>query len=149
MIVWAALHDAKNFRVSNATVLILVGLYVMAQGVLGFPTWSDDLAGGALLFGLGFLMWLMRILGAGDAKLMLPVGAFLGLQALGPFAFLLIIFSFVMYAAILLSHVFKASGGFFGWLATMRTEGKVPYAVPLAMSAVPVLVLKAYLGLVA
>ena len=147
LIVAAAIHDARHFRIGNRLILILIAVYLVARGAVGFPDWTDDLAGGALLFVMGFAMWMLRVLGAGDAKLMLPLGALMGLTALAPFAILLIGVSLIMYAAILIAHVARASKGFAGWLAAMRREGRVPYGVPLALASVPVLMLKAYFSL--
>lgn len=143
LLIWAAVHDARNFRVPNTTVLAMLVLYLPAQGLLGFPTWQNDLAGGVLLFVMGFAMWAVRLLGAGDAKLMLPLGMLLSLGGLGPFAVLLIFFSGCLYCAILVSHAMGLKGGIGGWLGKMKSEGKVPYAVPMALAAVPVLALKA------
>lgn len=142
---YIAIHDARNFRVANTSVLVVLGLYVAAQGVLGFPGLLQDLAAGAVLFGMGFAMWLLRTLGAGDAKLMFPLGLHLGMDGLPVFAVLLMVSSVLFYLVLSLCHMAGATRGLAGWFAGLKSGGRLPYAVLLALSAVPVLLLKASL----
>lgn len=139
-----AVYDAKHLKIRNAAVLLLLLLYLPAQGFLGFPTWSDDLLAGGLLFVLGFVMWLARALGAGDAKLMLPLGMHMGYLGLAPFAVILTVFSVLFYLAITLAALKSPSSGVLGWLAGMKTKGRMPYAIPLCVASVPVLLLRVY-----
>ncbi|MCA0941684.1 A24 family peptidase [Salipiger pacificus] len=140
---WVAVYDARNFTIRNGTVLALLALYVLAQGVLLFPTLRGDLVAGALLFGIGFVMWLLRGLGAGDAKLMLPLGMMLGMQGMLPFAALLMLLSVLLYLLLVICRAFGAERGLWGWLARMKTEGRVPYGVPLALASAPVIFIQA------
>jgi prepilin peptidase CpaA len=77
-----AFTDIRKFRVYNAlTVPLLVsGLlyHSLFSGGIGF---SDSALG--ILFGFGVLIipFLMRLMGAGDVKLLAGVGAWLGLKA--------------------------------------------------------------------
>ncbi|ANT63766.1 hypothetical protein AYJ57_25195 (plasmid) [Salipiger sp. CCB-MM3] len=138
-----ALRDAKQFRIPNAAVLAMLALYLVAQGALLFPDWTGDLFAGVLLFALGLVMWLLRALGAGDAKLMFPLGLSLGASGLMPFAILLMLVSILLYIAILISRLLKSERGLGGWFSRMKTEGRVPYGVPLALASVPVLIVQA------
>ena len=75
----AAWHDVRSFRIPNAItvpgVLIGIALNTFLPSGLGF---TPALYGFALgLFGL-LPLYLLRIWGAGDVKLMAVVGAFLG-----------------------------------------------------------------------
>ncbi|WP_353474337.1 prepilin peptidase [Salipiger sp. H15] len=140
---WVAVHDARHFRIRNATVLAMLGLYVLAQGAMLFPTLPGDLLVGGLLFGVGFVMWLLRALGAGDVKLMLPLGMMLGVQGVLPFAVLLMVLSLVFYLLIVIFWKFRAETGPWGWFARMKAEGRVPYGVLLALAGAPVLFIHA------
>lgn len=140
---WVAVYDARNFRIRNSAVLIMFGLYLLAQGPLLFPAFRGDLLAGGILFGIGFVMWVLRALGAGDAKLMLPLGLMLGAPGLLPFSVLLMTLSLVFYLLIVLSTAFGAEKSIWGWFARRKTEGRVPYGVLLAFAAIPVIFIQA------
>jgi prepilin peptidase CpaA len=75
----AAWHDAKSFRIPNAIIVIGVVLGIALNSFvptgLGFSSAALGMLAG--LVGL-FPLYLLRIWGAGDVKLMAVVGAFLG-----------------------------------------------------------------------
>jgi prepilin peptidase CpaA len=75
----AAWHDLKSFRIPNSItvpgVLLGIGLNAVLSSGLGFTSALHGFALG--LFGL-LPLYLLRIWGAGDVKLMAVVGAFLG-----------------------------------------------------------------------
>ncbi|MDU8928281.1 prepilin peptidase [Alisedimentitalea sp. MJ-SS2] len=138
-----ARHDAKHFKIRNKDVLVLLALYLPAQGLLFFPALTSDLFAGVLLFALGFTMWLLRSLGAGDAKLMFPLGLHIGYAELATFAAILFVFSVFLYAAIRLAAFSNLQSGLGGKLAQLKHEGRVPYAIPLCVAAVPAILSRA------
>lgn len=140
--VGVAWYDARHYKIRNSVVLTLLGLYLVVAGISGFGSWQGDLIAGGLLFSVGFVMWMLRGLGAGDAKLMFPLGMLLGFDGLLPFAVLLMVFSVLLYVGIVISRALGARRGIGGWMAGMKTTGKVPYGVLLAIASVPVLLLK-------
>jgi prepilin peptidase CpaA len=75
----AAWHDLKSFRIPNAITLsgalLGIGLNAVLPAGVGFTSALQGFALG--LFGL-LPLYLLRIWGAGDVKLMAVVGAFLG-----------------------------------------------------------------------
>jgi prepilin peptidase CpaA len=75
----AAWHDATSFRIPNAIIVIGVVLGIALNSFvpagLGFSSAALGMVAG--LVGL-FPLYLLRIWGAGDVKLMAVVGAFLG-----------------------------------------------------------------------
>ena len=137
-----AVYDARHFRIPNSWVLVMLALYLFSQGPLGFPFWKTDLMFGGLLFLLGFVMWMLRSLGAGDAKLMLPLGMHLGLAGAVFFAILLMVVSGLFFVSIQVAGKTSPQGPFGQSRVKMKTSGKVPYGVLLAVSAVPVLIAK-------
>ena len=75
----AAWHDIKNHRIPNLLVVagVLIGFFLRAR----VDGWSGAADGGqGLALGLAVLLpfYVMRMLGAGDVKLMAMVGVFLG-----------------------------------------------------------------------
>lgn len=146
----AAWQDFTTWKIRNWTVLSLVAAYALvalgrwlAPGVGGVLDTLDagsplagDLAAGALLFAIGVVLWLLRLLGAGDAKLFLPIGLFVGLSHLLPFALALIAGAIV--AAVALR--FPVPLHYQTWpvlfrIDEIRKTGKVPYGVIMVAAA--------------
>ncbi|MBB6224931.1 Flp pilus assembly protein protease CpaA [Rhizobium leguminosarum] len=63
-----------------------VGAALFASSGIG-----GDVGAGLLMFMLGVVLWAFRLFGAGDAKLFLPIGLFVGWHEMLPFAFLLLV----------------------------------------------------------
>ena len=85
LLVYAAVIDIRSHRIPNRLVLaglafgLIYSAFVPFWGKHGF-LWS--LGGAAIGFGVLFPFWLLRMMGAGDVKLMAAVGSLLGLQAI-------------------------------------------------------------------
>jgi prepilin peptidase CpaA len=85
LLVTAAVIDVRRHRIPNWLTLgglvfgLLYSAFVPFWGEHGFQ-WA--LAGAGIGFGVLFPMWLLRLTGAGDVKLMAMTGALLGLQAI-------------------------------------------------------------------
>ena len=84
---YAAVIDVRSHRIPNRLVLaglafgLVYSAFVPFWGKHGF-LWS--LGGAAIGFGVLFPFWLLRMMGAGDVKLMAMAGSLLGLQAVMP-----------------------------------------------------------------
>lgn len=142
LLIAIAAYDGRHFRIRNSSVLICLGLYAVVQVASGFPDLIGDAIAGALLFGIGLIMWLLRGLGAGDAKLMLPLGLHLGYFGIVPFGTFLAIVSLMMFAAIHLFSRIAPSTRTGMWFMDMRQKGRVPYGIVLTLAALPVLIVK-------
>jgi prepilin peptidase CpaA len=85
LLVVAAVSDVRRQRIPNWLTLsglafgLLYSAFVPFWGQHGF-LWA--LGGAGIGFGVLFPMWLLRVTGAGDVKLMAMAGALLGLQAI-------------------------------------------------------------------
>jgi prepilin peptidase CpaA len=79
----AAWHDAKSFRIPNAIIATGVALGIALNSSLPEGLGFSAAALGMLVGLVGlFPLYLLRIWGAGDVKLMAVVGAFLGVPDL-------------------------------------------------------------------
>lgn len=90
LLVLAAVIDVRSHRIPNWLTLsgiaagLVYSVFVPFWGRHGF-LWS--LAGVAIGFGALFPFWLLRMMGAGDVKLMAMTGSLLGAQAVLPALF--------------------------------------------------------------
>ncbi|WP_246684351.1 pilus assembly protein CpaA [Mesorhizobium sp. B2-6-5] len=157
MILIAAWQDFIAWKIRNWTVLALVADYALlalnrwanptGAGILaGTDSASPlqgDLAAGLLLFAIGFVLWALRMLGAGDAKLFFPIGLFVGLYHLFSFAVGLAAGAVVVSLAL----QFPVPLQYQAWPALSRIEEirksrKVPYGVIMAAAALVAMYLR-------
>lgn len=130
--------DFRTMRIRNSDVIVLIAAALALWASLtGGRDWWDVAAGG-FLFVLGFTLWMLRMMGGGDAKLFLPLGIMIGWDQL-------IVFGLALLPASLLSLlVLRALRGALPVTAPLalraqeiaRTRG-IPYAVPLFLAALP------------
>jgi prepilin peptidase CpaA len=134
-------RDFLTYRISNRDVLILtsmVAVLVLLRGPQGaMIDLVPDLFAGALLFGLGFVMWLLGAMGAGDVKLYFPLGVLVGWSLLPIYVVFLLFASILMLVAVWLAGRFpKENGGLRARLTEIARAKKVPYAVPMVAGAI-------------
>ncbi len=135
---YAAFTDFRSWKIHNQTVLALIFLYAVYAAcsphvsIVWFPKveFLSALGAGALLFATGFLLWQFKLLGAGDAKLMLPVGLFLGWSNLMTYALFLIGFALLIMLLLRVPLPYGLSRTWPGMrLNEIRRTGKIPYGV--------------------
>ena len=133
----AVVFDLVSRRIPNTVPVALVGLFAVQVAVFGqrgmTPFWAD-LVVGAVLLAIGFVLFLMGMLGAGDGKLMAVAGLWVGPAEVGGF---------------LLGVGLLGLGlGLFSLLpfdATRRLRADLPFAVAIAPPAIALLTLRAFL----
>lgn len=131
--------DFMTLRIRNTDVMVLLGMALLLWlARSGGREWIDLLAG-VFLFLLGFVFWALRMMGAGDAKLFLPLGVLIGWSNLMVFAIALLPASLLTLGIFLVAR-FLPEGGLVGGRVRQiaRTRG-VPYAVPLLLATIPAL----------
>jgi prepilin peptidase CpaA len=133
--------DFMTLRIRNKDVLILLALVLVLWLVRsGGRDWIDLLAGG-ILFVLGVVFWALRMMGAGDAKLFLPLGVMIGWSDLMLFAVALLPATLLTLALFLgLRWIAPKTGLVGGRLQQIARLRGVPYAVPLFLAAIPAMV---------
>jgi len=141
MFLYIAWQDFMTLRIRNVHVGILTGFYALFALASGFDQLVGDLSAGALLFGISFVFWLFRAIGAGDVKLYFPLGLFVGFDGLMPYAVFLMVFSLIILALIKIWGRFSKGRTLLGRrFAEIRAGGNVPYGVPMGLSAILVMV---------
>lgn len=82
VVLGAAVYDVRYRRIPNWLTVggVLIGLALNAFLYQGWPGQRHSLLGLAVGFGVYFLLYALRAMGAGDVKLMAAVGATVGWQ---------------------------------------------------------------------
>lgn len=169
LFVYAAVSDFTSWRIPNWVILALVALYAVgmavktvvaptsvlslltahhaAEGFFDFNAVWSDLAAAGLLFGLGVIFWLVRMFGAGDAKLFLPIGLYVGWIGLLPFSI------FLVFAGALLAVLLRFPMPlplqfyyFFMRLDEIRKTKKIPYGVVMVIATLGTIGLRLWRG---
>lgn len=156
----ACWYDVRQHRVPNwLNLSLLIGALTCRTLWMGAAGLTEGLMGMGVGFGLLVLLWAMNGMGAGDVKLMAAIGAWLGptmtfyavvAGALvgGAMALAMILYRRNWHATaanigILLSKVGSPRRAFseFGSAASLcRTSGVMPYAVPLTLGSLIVVI---------
>ncbi|QGY00200.1 pilus assembly protein CpaA [Roseovarius faecimaris] len=144
LILHVAWYDFRHLTIRNSAVLLLLALYGLYAALTGFSALASDLAAGVVLFVPGLVMWLMRLMGAGDVKLYFALGLFIGLDRLWLFAVLLLGVSVMFLIALQAARIFRNKSVLWQRLGEIRTSGKAPYAVIMGAAAIPVILLRLF-----
>jgi prepilin peptidase CpaA len=97
LLVWAAISDFRRYIIPNQVSLGVLALFPVY--VLSAPNpvnWQWALVMAGVFFAVGFVMWLTRAMGAGDAKLLPAVMLWVGAKDFTTFMVVLIAGSLVL-----------------------------------------------------
>jgi prepilin peptidase CpaA len=140
LLLWIVRTDIASLKITNRSILILAVIYVAWAAATGFTSIWGDLAAGTILFALALVLWLLRMMGAGDVKLYAVIGCLVGIDLLFVYTLLLLAVSVILVIAIqTLGRSPRATR-----LREMKTSGKVPYSVPICAAAIPAVLLRAF-----
>ena len=141
LVVIAAIRDLTTFTIPNWISLALAAAFAPAALAVGTPLPAIGLSAlvGVAMLAVGIVMFALRWIGGGDAKLMAAASMWLGLQGLGPF----VLFTGLAGGALALTLLaarsswvrpFAAIGP--GWVDRLATPGgATPYGVAIAVGA--------------
>ena len=106
----------------------LAGLDNSGQYLLFRP--GSDITAAVFLFLIGFCLWMLRMLGAGDAKLLFPIGLFTGWDYMLPFAMGLIALGTIALAVLKLPlPAGREQSKIRARVREIRETGRIPYGV--------------------
>lgn len=136
--IYIAWRDFMTWKIENTSVLHMsaaFAVFALCAILAGPPASTIVQLPGAifaalLLLLIGFALWALKLFGAGDAKLMAPVGLFVGWQHLTLYALCLIGFAVVAFALLKMPLPYNLGATVPGArLNEIRRTGKVPYGV--------------------
>ena len=132
----AVVFDLRNRQIPNTVPLALFGLFALHVAVFGHrdmvPLWAHVFTG-AVLLAVGFALFLMGVLGAGDGKLMAAAGLWVGPASMGSF---LVGVGLLGLGLGLLSLL--------PFDATRRLRNDLPFAAAISPPAMALLALRAF-----
>lgn len=134
--------DARRLKIRNVDVLVLTALALGLSASRAGHAILPDLAAGAMLFLLGLVFWLLRMMGAGDAKLYFPLGVVIGWGGLAFYALALIPASLLLWLSVRLGPAILPEGALRARLAHFASTRRYPYAVPMIAAALVALALR-------
>jgi prepilin peptidase CpaA len=133
----AALSDLRCFRISNRAPLLLVAAFVPAVLAAGLPPdallWR--LAAAAAAFAVCAALFVLKVWGGGDAKLVPAVVLWTGFGGLARFLLIMALVGGGLAVVALLSGRLKqpgAAGRLRRWGVRLAESGHVPYGVAIA-----------------
>jgi prepilin peptidase CpaA len=135
VLVASAVSDLRHLRIPNSHVLLVLAIFVVtAPLVLTLPELGIRLLGAAIAFGIGFVLFALRLFGGGDVKMLSVV------LLLVPSADV-VLFLRLFAGALLISSLGMvvlqraAVGDRLGW-ESFRRRGHVPVGVSIAIAAI-------------
>lgn len=139
VLVLAMLSDVRRFIIPNALSILLAVSYPLVAWLAGLPlqTILLNLALGAGLLVAGIILFIMRVFGGGDAKLIAAVGIWTGLEVLLPFLAYMAIIGGALALALLLFRRVKLAEALarWNWLKELhQRRHEVPYAVAIGLA---------------
>jgi prepilin peptidase CpaA len=141
LVIVAAVKDATSFTIPNWISLALAAAFAPAAlfGGIDLPTFGLHLAVGVGALVAGMVMFALRWIGGGDAKLFAAAGLWIGVEAFGPFLLgtalaggLLALFLVALRAGPARAYLPVGPG----WIERLRApDGPAPYGVAIAAGA--------------
>lgn len=136
---FAAANDLFTMRIPNKISLALIVSFVLAALYVRLPleTVMMHAGVGAAALVAGFVMFSLRLLGGGDAKLMAAGALWMGPEHAMLFVAYLTIFGGLLSAAVLFYRKFipVSVDAVPGWAAKLHVQGTgIPYGIAIAAS---------------
>lgn len=136
---FAAANDLFTMKIPNKISLALIAAFVLAALYIRMPLETALMHAGVGFAALaaGFVMFSLRLLGGGDAKLMAAGALWMGPEHAVFFIAYMTIFGGMLSAAVLFYRKFipVAADAVPGWAARLHVQGTgIPYGIAIAAS---------------
>ena len=139
-----AISDIRSLKIPNWIPGVLVLAFPATAWLAGAPLSfiGQSLLIGAVMLGVGFVLFALRIVGGGDAKLIAASGIWVGAGALPPFLIILGLAGGALSLAVLGLRYAPVTPAIARseWLVRLRQKGAgVPYGAAIAIAGAVVL----------
>lgn len=103
--IYIAWHDMRDMKISNASVMALLGVFViLGPFAFGWPDYLYQLVQAPVVLVVGMALWALRLMGGGDAKMLAAMAPYIVLDDL---ALLLAVFVAATIAALATHSLFR------------------------------------------
>lgn len=142
-----AWSDFKGYRIPNIVSVVIVFAFVisysvtllMGQADVAFMPWKSHLASFFIVLMVTMVMFGLKIIGAGDSKMMAAVSLWLGFSGLVPFLFYMSVTGGLLGVGSLLLRKYKPvkNPPANSWIdRAQQGGGDVPYGIAIAVGTV-------------
>jgi len=138
-LILACSFDLKTFKIPNLLVLLfmITGLvFSFLEG--GWHTLFSSLISLLITFAIFLPIWIIRIMGAGDIKLLMGISTFLGWQTAFSISYLAIIFAGLIFSFLIRpKYIYQLFNDFFFLifykipLSSYGKEKKLQFSIPI------------------
>ena len=139
VLVLAMLSDLRRFIIPNSLSIALAVSYPLVAALAGVSVqeilWHLGL--GAALLLAGMILFMLRVFGGGDAKLIAAVGIWTGTGLLLPFLAYMAVIGGGLALLLLVFRRFRLAAALTGWTWLKELHGRrheVPYAVAIGVA---------------
>ena len=135
---WAAVTDARSYRIPNWIPIALAALFALAVFVSGKPVLEfwPHLAAGLGMMALGYLLYAVTGMGAGDAKLAAAAMLWAGWSGAYAWLFALTVAMAGLAAGLVLLRLAAATAGSAPKLRMLQRGAPVPLGIALAAATI-------------
>jgi prepilin peptidase CpaA len=140
---YAGYTDFRFLKIRNGTVLAILATALIGALLVGLPALASSILVGLALFAITLPFWLIsgKVVGAGDVKLLAVTGVVAGLSQVFLFAVYLIMYSLVLIVlTFYLRNILLLPLGLSERLTHFASQNRVPYGVPIALSAITMII---------
>ena len=141
LVILGGVYDLATMKIPNWISIALVGIFIPIALIAGL-SWQDgaiSLAMGFVALVIGIVLFALRILGGGDAKLLAASIVWVGMSGLVPFLAITALAGGALSLALLVARkwVPLMPVSLPSWLQRlMQPKGDIPYGVAIAAGAV-------------
>jgi len=141
LVIIAGVHDFVTMKIPNWISVVLIGAFFPIAFLVGLP-FQEILLSVGLAFGVllaGFILFALRVIGGGDAKILAAASLWVGLSGMLHFLLYVALAGGVLSVALIVSRKwfpYLPVAGVPQWLSRlMEPEGDIPYGVAIATAA--------------
>ncbi|GGL58236.1 prepilin peptidase [Wenxinia marina] len=133
VLAFAAASDVRKLRIPNWTALAGIAFFGLTLPLVGWPEAGWRLLDAGTIFALGFGLWVLGLLGAGDVKLLSALLLLVPSTQAAAFAFTFagaMMLCLTVMVTLQWSRALQSTG----WVS-MRAHGHFPMATAIALAA--------------